>query len=194
MGITVELFKAFRGSAAFELLIETLDVSRPLYDILMLHGSLVANKALQAAEKIQIPREKFHFIYEASMLHDIGIIFTNAPSIDCFGKAPYLQHGLLGAKLLNSKGLPLHARVCECHIGVGLTKEDIEKAGLPLPQKDFIPKTQEEKLISWADKYFSKTPGNLLREKSQEEVLGEIREINPEKVSVFMEWEKTFNP
>ena len=38
-------------------------------------------------------------------------------------------------KMLDSEGLPQHALVCERHIGVGLTMEDIRLQKLPLPFK-----------------------------------------------------------
>ena len=55
------------------------------------------------------------------------------------------------------RGYPQHARVCERHTGAGLTKREIIEQELPLPQQDFLPETTEEKLICYADKFFSKT-------------------------------------
>ena len=43
------------------------------------------------------------------------------------------------------------------HTGAGLTKKEIIEQELPLPQQDFLPETTEEKLICYADKFFSKT-------------------------------------
>ena len=41
--------------------------------------------------------------------------------------------------------------------GGGLTAADIAAQGLPLPQRDFLPLSPEEKLVCLADKFFSKS-------------------------------------
>jgi uncharacterized protein len=46
------------------------------------------------------------------------------------------------------------ARICERHTGSGLTAEEIVSGGLPLPERDFLPETLEEKIICLADKFF----------------------------------------
>lgn len=128
-----------------------------LYNILLTHSLLVANKAI---EIIQIhPEWKINktFIIEASLLHDIGIYLTNAPSIQCFGPHPYICHGYLGSNILLKENLQKHALVCEKHIGSGITKEDIIQNKIPLPHKNFLPNTLEEKLICFADNFYSKT-------------------------------------
>ncbi|MEZ5195228.1 MAG: HD domain-containing protein [Bacteroidales bacterium] len=43
------------------------------------------------------------YIIKGSMLHDIGIIKTNAPEIGCYGKLPYIAHTYPGRKFLNWK-------------------------------------------------------------------------------------------
>ena len=91
------------------------------------------------------------------MLHDIGVGECDAPSIKCFGSAPYICHGIEGARILRAEGLPRHARVAERHTGSGLTAEEIKERNLPLPQQDFLPETLEERLICYADKFYSKS-------------------------------------
>ncbi len=39
------------------------------------------------------------------------------------------------------------ARICERHTGAGLTIDDIRRQALPLPLKDLLPETVEEKLV-----------------------------------------------
>ena len=137
-----------------------------LRHILIVHSQSVAQKALQIVSlhpELNLDRQ---FVEEAAMLHDIGIIKTDAPGIECHGKEPYIRHGLLGAEMLRAEGMPRHARVCERHTGAGLSLEDIVSQNLPLPHQDFLPETLEEKLICYADKFFSKT--HLDREKSVE--------------------------
>ena len=124
------------------------------------------------------------------MLHDIGIFKCDAAGIQCFGTEPYICHGRIGAELLRSEGFPRHARVCERHTGAGITKAQIIVQNLPLPQQDFLPETMEEKVICYADKFFSKT--HLDREKTIEQAEKSLSKFGDEGVLRFREWEKCF--
>lgn len=124
------------------------------------------------------------------MLHDIGIFKCDAAGILCFGTEPYICHGRIGAELLRSEGFPRHARVCERHTGAGITKAQIIAQNLPLPQQDFLPETMEEKVICYADKFFSKT--HLDREKTIEQAENSLSKFGEEGVLRFREWEKCF--
>ncbi len=97
------------------------------------------------------------FVEEAAMLHDIGIIYCNAPKIYCNGPHTYIEHGYLGAELLRSEGLPRHALVAERHTGTGITIEQIVREDLPIPERDYCPQSLEEKIICYADKFYSKS-------------------------------------
>ena len=115
----------------------------------------------------------YAFLKEACMLHDCGIIFVHAPSIFCFGSEPYLKHGMLGADYLRKIDKTRYARaarVCERHIGVGLTAQEIIDENLPLEPRDFLPETFEEKLVCYADNFFSKDPDRLHIQKSFDHV------------------------
>lgn len=125
------------------------------------------------------------------MLHDIGIFKCDAAGIQCFGTEPYICHGRIGAELLRSEGFPRHARVCERHTGAGITKSQIIAQNLPLPQQDFLPETMEEKVICYADKFFSKT--HLDREKTIEQAEKSLSKFGDEGVLRFREWEKCFD-
>ena len=124
------------------------------------------------------------------MLHDIGIFKCDAAGIQCFGTEPYICHGRIGAELLRSEGFPRHARVCERHTGAGITKAQIIAQNLPLPQQDFLPETMEEKVICYADKFFSKT--HIDREKTIEQAEKSLSKFGEEGVLRFREWEKCF--
>ena len=131
--------------------------SPKLRKLLIRHSKDVADKALSVAlrhPELCIDRQ---FVFEAAMLHDIGVFKTKAHAIHCFGDEPYMRHGILGADLLRNEGLPRHALVCERHIGVGLTKDDILARNLPLPYADFVPVSIEEQVVCFADCFFSKT-------------------------------------
>jgi uncharacterized protein len=107
------------------------------------------------------------------MLHDIGIFKCNAPSIYCIGDLPYILHGIEGRKILELENMPRHALVCERHTGSGITKEQIIQDNLPLPHRDMLPTTDEEALICYADKFFSKS-ADPTSEKSYEQALSSI--------------------
>ena len=161
-----------------------------LRTILIIHSQSVARKALQIVSlhpELNLDRE---FIEEAAMLHDIGIIKTDAPGIKCFGTEPYICHGILGAEMLRQEGLPRHARVCERHTGAGLSLNEIVSQNLPLPHQDFLPETLEEQVICYADKFFSKT--HLDREKSIEKTEKSIAKFGEEGLARFKQWEKMF--
>ena len=87
--------------------------STRLKEILLIHSRSVADKAIWIADQHPVLNLDKEFLYEAAMLHDIGIFLTDAPSIECFGTHPYICHGYLGADLLRQDGFPKHARVCE---------------------------------------------------------------------------------
>ena len=161
-----------------------------LRTILIIHSQSVAHKALQIVSlhpELNLDRE---FIEEAAMLHDIGIIKTDAPGIKCFGTEPYICHGILGAEMLRQEGLPRHARVCERHTGAGLSLNEIVSQNLPLPHQDFLPETLEEQVICYTDKFFSKT--HLDREKSIEKAEKSIAKFGEEGLARFKQWEKMF--
>lgn len=151
--------------------------------ILMTHSRLVADKALRCAEKRGIEIDK-EFVEEAAMLHDIGIFRCNAPDIFCFGDLPYICHGVEGSDILRAEGLPRHALVCERHTGAGLTIADIEQQGLPLPCRDMTPVSVEEKLICYADKFYSKS-GNIEAEKPIEKVMESMQRHGEDTLARF---------
>ena len=132
-----------------------------LRDIYMGHSRAVADKALAIVRHKHLALDEA-LVEEAAMLHDIGIFLTNAPSIECRGDEPYICHGSLGADLLRREGFSEEvARVAERHTGVGLTPDEIETQGLPLPTgRDYMPRTQLERLICYADKFYSKGGGS----------------------------------
>ena len=161
-----------------------------LKNILIIHSQSVARKALQIVSLHPELHLDANFIREGAMLHDIGIIRTNASGIYCFGTEPYICHGLLGGEMLRLEGFPRHARVCERHTGAGLGIEDIEAHNLPLTHVDFLPKTMKKKVICYADKFFSKT--HLDRERTVEEALNSLLKRDSKGVERFKEWIKMF--
>lgn len=154
------------------------------------HSECVARKALDCLKRRGIEADT-DFVWEAALLHDIGVVRCSAPSIYCYGSFPYICHGVEGRKILELQGLPRHALVCERHTGSGLSIADIERQGLPLPHRDMLPLSIEEKVICYADKFFSKS-GNLSEEKQLEKVMAQMERFGPESLSRFMTLHEMF--
>jgi uncharacterized protein len=175
-----------------ELLAEFYDTNSKAFKILVEHGRQVAKKALEAAKKVSELKPDVEFIETAAMQHDIGIFLTRTPRFGCFGKHPYICHGILGAKLLKEKGQSELALVCERHVGAGISKEDIRRHNLPLPNRDMIPISIEEQIICYADKFFSKNGNGRPAEKSIAEITDKLSRYGPEKVQRFESWVSIF--
>ena len=91
------------------------------------------------------------------LLHDVGVyrLYDDAGRLD---HARYIRHGLLGHELLRQEGFPEEiCRFASRHTGVGITRDDVIRHGLPLPPCDYVAETREETLVMYADKFHSKT-------------------------------------
>jgi uncharacterized protein (TIGR00295 family) len=74
------------------------------------------------------------------LLHDIGRTKVNG-----------IEHGYMGADILRSKGVDERlARFCETHIGGGISSAEARR--LKLPERDYVPRTLEEKIVCYSDK------------------------------------------
>lgn len=164
----------------------------PLRDSYMRHCRSVADLALEIAARRRLPLDPAE-IEEAAMLHDIGIFLTDAPGIECRGTEPYILHGLLGGELLRREGMPERdARVAERHTGAGITADDIIAQGLPLPvDGDYMPVTLLERLVCYADKFYSKS-GSMER-KSMEKVERSMARISPSTLERFNRLREEFS-
>ncbi len=162
------------------------------HKIVVRHGEDVTRKAIEVAHKVRHLNPDFEFIREAAMLHDVAIFLTDTPKLDCHGKYPYVCHGYLGRKLLENRDLPKHALVCERHVGIGITAEEVLKRNLPLPKRDMIPVSLEEWIICYADKFFSKNGRRTEREKPVAEVLLTIAPYGCDKIATFRSWLRLF--
>ena len=154
--------------------------------ILLEHSRAVADKALEIVRRHPEWDADELFIEEAALLHDIGIVYVNAPAIECHGTEPYIRHGILGAEILRREGLEKHALVCERHTGTGLTLQQIISQGLPLPHRDMQPMSIEEQIICFADKFFSKT--RLDTEKTVEQARHSLEKFGSEGLIKFDKW------
>lgn len=141
----------------------------PLRDIYLRHATDVAALAEELRARC-MPDLDPERVRAAAMMHDIGIFLTDAPAIECRGTAPYISHGPLGAQLLRSEHAPeWMARVAERHTGVGIG--------------DMVPETPLEKLVCYADKFYSKS-GDM-EEKPLERVRASIARFGTEAAARF---------
>jgi uncharacterized protein len=118
-----------------------------------------------------------------SLLHDIGVyrLYGDDGRLD---HANYLRHGLLGYELLGEEGFPEEIRrFASCHTGVGLSREDVIRQGLPLPPADYLAETGEETLVMYADKFHSKTtPPTFVTARTY---AASVRRFGEEKAATF---------
>ena len=164
-----------------------------LRHILLTHSQSVTQRALRIAAMHPELNIDTDFVRNAAMLHDIGIIRVDAPGIECHGTEPYIRHGVCGAEMLRAEGLPKsYARVCERHTGAGLTLNDIVSQNLPLPHHDLQPETIEEKLICYADKFYSKT--HLEREKTIQQAEKSLSKFGGDTLARFRDMKRLFEP
>lgn len=162
----------------------------PLRQILIKHSRQVADKAMKVAQELHLDIAPT-IIKTAAMLHDIGIFLTNAPDIECHGNEPYIKHGILGAEILRREGVDeIYARVAERHTGAGITIDDIDQQSLPLPRTDFCPETKLERLICYADKFYSKS-GDM-KEKGIERIRRSMSRHSQETLNRWLALEAEF--
>ena len=145
--------------------------------ILLIHSRQVADRCRRIAKahpELKLDKE---FLEEAAMLHDIGIVRCDAPSIQCFGTEPYIRHGVIGGQMLREEGVDeRYARVCERHTGTGLP--------------GYEPETLEEKVVCYADKFYSKT--RLGAERTVLETVQSLEKFGQEGVKRFFSWVDMF--
>ena len=167
-----------------------------LQQILLTHSRQVADRALAILqmhpEWVASGEVDPVFVEEAAMLHDIGVVLCDAPKIHCMGTHAYIEHGCLGAEILRQEGLPKHAAVAERHTGTGITIEQIMREQLPIPLQDYTPRTLEERLICYADKFYSKT--KLGQDKPMSKIRMHMWKYGSDAVQRFDDLQQQFEP
>jgi len=127
--------------------------SQKVFNNVWTHSQIVRDIALQLAANWRPTNKKL--IEVGALLHDIGVYRLYRDGVQ--NKDAYVTHGLLGYKLLEEEGFgEAICRFALRHTGVGITKEDIVIAKLPLPPDDYVAETNEERLVMYADKFHSK--------------------------------------
>ena len=105
------------------------------------HSLTVERKALEIAKGII---KNGHAI--DLKLVGLGAILHDAGRAETHG----IEHGIRGAEILRRNGLGNFADFAECHIGAGIPAGEAKELGLP--ERDFMPRTLEEKIVTYADK------------------------------------------
>lgn len=102
------------------------------------HCLAVKETALRLTSQVKVPIDR-ELVRRGALLHDIGR-----------SKCHTLHHAVEGAAIARALGLdePL-VRIVERHIGAGITAQEAVELGLP--EKDYVPETVEEKIVSYAD-------------------------------------------
>ncbi len=160
-------------------------------DLLLRHGELVGRKALEILDRTPWLDADRAFVIQAAVLHDIGIGRTRCPELGCTGTLPYVCHGVEGRTILDKLGLKRHGLVCERHVGVGISADQAARQKLPLPARDMIPLSVEERLICYVDKFFSKTD-NGRHEKTIDEITAGLARYEAEYADRFLTLHREF--
>jgi uncharacterized protein len=130
--------------------------SQEAFDLVYTHCVIVCGIAEQLLRRSG-PGLDAELVRAGSLLHDIGVYRL----YDADGKlddSQYVRHGLLGHELLAGEGFAeTFCRFASCHTGMGLSRDDVRRQGLPLPAADYLAVSAEERLVMYADKFHSKT-------------------------------------
>lgn len=115
--------------------------------IVIHHCELVAELAIEIAVKLETKSVKVNreLVEIGALLHDLGR-----------SKAHGVNHGVVGAEMAASAGLPeALVRIIRCHVGGGITEDEAKAFGWP--EGVYVPLTLEEKIVSYADKLIDKS-------------------------------------
>jgi len=123
------------------------------------HCLKVSKTALAIADRVKVTHDR-ELVRKGGLFHDIGRARTHD-----------IHHALAGVEIGRVLGFSKAlVRIIERHIGAGITASEAERLGLP--RKDYLPRTIEEKLVSYADNLISGT-----REMPFYEALERFRDI-----------------
>ncbi len=110
-------------------------------DAVIKHCIAVRDLAVKIGEKTNA---NIQLVESGALLHDIGRCKTHG-----------IKHGIKGGEIARKIGLPEPLIfIIERHIGAGILKKEAVKLGLP--DKDYLPITLEEKIVSHADSLIQK--------------------------------------
>ncbi len=128
------------------------------YQMVFTHCMIVSDitKQLIKDSSLEIDAE---VAITGALLHDIGVYhyFDNNGEL-LLGKKS-VAHGVDSEEILKSEGLPESIwRIGSHHTGIYLSEQDVIDQELPVPIKDYSPRTAEELIVMYADKFHTKGP------------------------------------
>jgi uncharacterized protein len=126
------------------------------FEFIFGHCKIVWEIAQELLHHKKQPAINRDLVEAGCLLHDIGVyaLYDSRGRID---EVRYIQHGPLGEALLAEHGFSATlGGFAAHHTGVGLTREDILQGKLPLKLQDYLPRTPEERLVLYADKFHAK--------------------------------------
>lgn len=111
------------------------------------HCKTVMRLAVQIAENCKKKglNVDIQLVRIGALLHDIGRSKTHS-----------VDHVIAGVETAKELGLPNSiVSIIERHAGGGISRDEAKKLGWPV--KDYIPRTLEEKIVSYADKLIERS-------------------------------------
>ncbi len=123
------------------------------------HCIAVSKAALAIADRVKVDVDR-ELIRQGGLFHDIGRSRTHG-----------IEHAVAGVEI--GRGLGFSGQllqIIERHIGAGITAAEAVRLGLP--EKDYLPLTPEEKIVSYADNLI-----NCVREMPFYEALDRFKSI-----------------
>jgi uncharacterized protein len=160
-----------------------------LRDLYLVHVGYVARKSVEIAARLNLSQDRIKFLYEAALLHDIGIVNTYCPMIHCYGSQRYPQHTIEGYRILVEEGLVEHAGVALRH---NVPLDQIYKFGDDILVPGDNPSNLEERIVAYSDLFFSKLPKDVHKERKIEEVLIRTSKYGPNTPTIIMNWAVEF--
>lgn len=124
------------------------------FTLIYTHCRIVEAIALQLLDARPVSGIDRELIHVGCLLHDIGAYDVLEDGVFVQG----VRHGTIGEQILKNEGFPeVIWRFASHHAGVGLTEQDVLDQNIPIPAGDYTAKTNEERLIMYADKFHSKS-------------------------------------
>jgi uncharacterized protein len=146
------------------------------------HCVAVADLALETSNQLLANGLKvdLELVEAGALLHDLGR-----------SKNHTVDHGLIGAQMAQSIGLPESViSIIKRHVGGGITVE--EAAWFGWPKDSYTPQTLEEKIVSYADKLINhskRVPIELeierLQKENKVEAAERVRKLSEEITSLL---------
>ncbi|MEZ4485478.1 MAG: hypothetical protein R2864_13115 [Syntrophotaleaceae bacterium] len=99
------------------------------------------------------------FVREAALLHDIGILFTDAAQLGCRGELPYLCHGIKGRSQRDGRPAAPRPGLRAPHRRRSQRRGDRPPL-IASPARDMLLISLEEQIVAYADLFFSRTRPN----------------------------------